>query len=82
MRARRPAGFIPPESGLEGDAIDRRIQFSGGDVKTAQVKLDLRPAASPQRWVRVRDREQFDCTVLVALVPHTHTHTFRMADGR
>jgi hypothetical protein len=32
------ARFIPPESGLEGDAIDRRIAFSSGDTKATQVK--------------------------------------------
>ena len=32
------ARFIPPESGLEGDAVDRRIAFSSGDIKAAQVK--------------------------------------------
>ena len=40
MQVLLPQGacFIPPESGLEGDAIDRRIQFNSGAVKTAQVK--------------------------------------------
>eukprot|EP00966_Prymnesium_polylepis_P270905 6258638-Prymnesium_polylepis.1 len=59
------ARFIPPESGLEGDAIDRRIAFSSGDIKAAQVK-------------HVSKTE--DCTGFYANLKRHHG-TYRDGDG-